>query len=1119
MANQSDAMAVQALTQLAMGEGEGPLAVRTPDQRLRVFISSTLQELAAERAVVRQAISQLHLIPVLFESGARPYPPRRLYRSYLAQSHVFIGVYWQRYGWVAPEMDISGLEDEYLLSEGMPRLIYIKTPSPEREPGLKELLGRVQRDDAASYKYFTTPDELGDLVANDLAVLLSERFEQSRPAPAAEAQVARPRGNLPLEATHFIGREEHLAAGQELFKEEYPRLVTLTGPGGVGKTRLALRVASSLRDRFPDGVWLVDLAALTDETLVAQLAAKVLDVREEEGRPLLESVVGHIDGQAMLLILDNCERLIGGVAPFAEAVLRTAPNARILATSREPLGIAGERVWQLPPLATPELATPMAPQELALYEAVALFVDRAQAIRPAFALTAENGATVARICTRLDGIPLAIELAAARTRVLPVEEIAARLDDCFRLLVGGRTAVARQQTLQALIDWSFDLLSEKERVLLRRLAIFTGGWTLEAAEQVASGDGLEPAEILDLLTLLIDKSLVALTGSESGRYRFLETIRQYAQQRLVESGEAERLARQLADYFLALVEGCYGKLWGREQGEWLARLNDEHDNLRAALQWLDRAPERREKLLRLAGSLWRFWDVRGYISEGRDWLARALAKNEDASDYLRANGLRGAGCLARQHGEFAAARALHEQSLALFERLGYPISKARELEALGELELVTGNYERASGLHQASLALRREAGDKEGIAASHRQLGIIARDRGHYQQAQELLEESLRLNRELDDRIAIAQGLNQLGLIAHARCEYLRAIALLEEALAMNRELRDPLGIANALHSLASVLKDQGDFRRSNAQLQECLALQKELGDRPGIARTLVTLSETTFLQGNYLKAAELAEGALARFKELGAKRGVMMAYGVQAYAAIYQGNYDAATAAAEAALAVATELDAPRAKAYAAKAFGLIAYAKGNAAEALTKLQESLEMFAQLNDHRNVAHNLVGLGRTAYRSGNHAAAERYLKVSLRLSRQMGIRWSLAYSLEIMGLLKRSADQSDEARELFRESLQLSAEQENLQGIANCLGALAGMAATAGEPICAVQLFAAADKVREAIGAVMGAEDRREYDRYLDDLSEQLDDAAFAEAWAAGYEMTTEAAIELALSD
>src|SRR6266568_230723 len=427
--------------------------IRTPEQRVRVFVSSTLDELAPERAAAREAITQLRLTPVLFESGARPYPPRELYRAYLGQSDIFIGLYWQRYGWVAPTMQVSGLEDEYQLAGTKPKLIYMKTPAPEREPRLQALLDRIRAEDIASYQKFATPEELRERIANDLALLLTERFTTS-----AETPVPARLAPLPVPRSRLIDREQELAQAQALLQREDVGLVTLTGPGGVGKTRLALQVAADLAPQFTDGVAFISLAALKDPTLVVPTVARALGVSQTGDDSLDEQLLEYLQPRDVLLVLDNAEQLVSA-APLAAQALELAPRLKLLVTSREPLRVRDEQIVPVPPLALPDPAHIPDLDHLVQIPAVALFVERAREARPDFALTSENAAPIVEICQRLDGLPLALELAAAVLSLLPPAALLARLERRLPLPSrGARDLPERQQTRPNTISWGMDFL-------------------------------------------------------------------------------------------------------------------------------------------------------------------------------------------------------------------------------------------------------------------------------------------------------------------------------------------------------------------------------------------------------------------------------------------------------------------------------------------------------------------------------------------------------------------------------------------------------------------------------------------------------------------------------------
>jgi len=643
--------------------------------------------------------------------------------------------------------------------------------------------------------------------------------------------------NLPVQTTSFVGRERETQEVQRLVRGT--PLLTLMGAGGCGKTRLSLQAAGELADTFPDGVWLVELAPVSDPGLVPLVVASALKVREEAGLSLTATLVEHLRHKDMLLVLDNCEHLVGAAATLADELLRTCPRVRILATSREALRIPGETTWEVPLLTVPpgvpalsQAADPL--QMLRQYEATRLFLDRASASSSTFQPSAGDAAAIAQICRRLDGIPLAIELAAPWVKALSVTQIAARLDDCFQLLTRGRrTDLPRQQTLRALIDWSYDLLDDEERALLRYLSIFAGGWSLDAAEAVCHlrVDELGPLDVLDLLYRLIEKSLVIASESRDGGtgYRLLETVRQYAREKLRNAGEEAPLAARHCEWFLDLAESASKQLPGPEPALWHARLDDNRENLRAALEGCPADELGAERSLRLIGALWRFWYERGHRSEWLGALERAMGR-EGVPDPVRIKALSGAGILAWAHGDYVNARRYHGECLEM----------------------------------------RRRLGDHRGVANSLNNLGLVASSSGDRRTAREHLAESLAVYRELNDEPAIAGALNNLGGVSIALGEFAEAREFLDESKVLWARLNDPSGTASVLLNLGEVAFREGDLAASQRLLQESLELRLGIGEPRALLHGLHSISTLAIAQGEAELAARLMGAQRAGREALG---------------------------------------------------------------------------------------------------------------------------------------------------------------------------------------------------------------------------------------------------------
>jgi predicted ATPase/DNA-binding SARP family transcriptional activator len=686
------------------------------------------------------------------------------------------------------------------------------------------------------------------------------------------------RDNLPSALTSFIGRERELAEIKRLLSREAQeasprtRLVTLTGAGGSGKTRLALQVAAEMRQDFPDGVWWVELASLMNPSLVAQAVAAAVGVKEEPGRSLLGTLTGSLKSKCTLLVLDNCEHVVQEAAQLVATLLRECPHLQVLTTSREALAITGEVSCPVPVLALPEERGLLPPLRiLQEYEAVKLFVERAAAVQPGFALTKENAPALVEVCWRVDGIPLAIELAATRVKHLSVEQIAARLDDRFKLLSSGsRTAMPRQQTLKATIDWGFNLLTEQEQTLLRRLSVLAGGFELEAAEAVCADARMASPEILDLLASLVDKSFVIREArSQAARYKMLQTIRQYAWDKLRDSGEIEVISHRHLEYFLTLAEQAESGIRGARGKESVTRLELELDNIRIALDWAWKAEP--ESGVRLAGALGWFWDVRGYWAEGRKVLHLALEHRADPLKKWRAKVLRWEAQLVWRHGNYGEAIRLGEESRALYQELGNKKGVATSLRILGLILLTRGDLAEARRYFQESLTLECELGDKRGMAATLHNLANVATSRGDYPEARRFHQESLLIKREIGDKRGIAGSLNGLGQIAIKQGEYAQACDIIQESLAIKQELGDRRGIAVSLLNLGTIAAGQGAYAEAHRFYQKNLTMMQELGDKLGIAECLETLADLARLQKEAERSSRLFGAAEALRERMGA--------------------------------------------------------------------------------------------------------------------------------------------------------------------------------------------------------------------------------------------------------
>lgn len=723
-------------------------------------------------------------------------------------------------------------------------------------------------------------DELGVEPSRETLAL----YEQIRKQEATGSSAAR-LTNLPRPLTSFVGREKEI---QELrqFLPHTATLLTLTGVGGSGKTRLAIQVAHQLLGDYRDGVWWVDFSSLRDESLVPQQVAKALGVHEQPNQELTLILVDFLRSKQLLLLLDNCEHLINACADLVETIMTQCPTVEVLATSREGLGIPGETVWSVPTLALPSAQG--LPQWLLQYEAIRLFVERAQNVNPRFALTEQNAPAVLRICRRLDGIPLALELAAARVNVLSVEQIAERLDDRFTLLTSGsRTALPRQQTLRGLIDWSYDLLSEAERLLFRRLAVFVRGCTLDAAEAVAGDDesalqaathrkvsvSLPRRAILETIAQLVSRSLVQVQQTNgSVRYQVMETIREYAHERLVASGEAKDLQARHAEFFVALAERLEPQLRTPQRPAALGQLDAEYDNFRAVLAWALEAPERADTGLRMAAGLVWYWYLRNYLAEGRDWGIRILSQFADpppSQAYARL--LLGAGAAAWLQGEYELGQTILSTAVDRAQAVGDAVVEAYAHTFMGLIQMSQGSVGTARSLHEQSVELFRASREPWGIALALTNLQLVASAQDDSDTARAAGEEAIALFRELQEPWGLGLALNNLGLIAMRAGDYGAASAHLQEALTIRREMRDKWLTAQSLGYLAIANSAQGQYRLAQELLKESLTLSREVGNKYGMAQVLEEFAYLAEAQGQLERATKLLSAAHGFAESIGA--------------------------------------------------------------------------------------------------------------------------------------------------------------------------------------------------------------------------------------------------------
>jgi predicted ATPase len=813
--------------------GRSPIEglIRTPDQRLRVFVSSTLAELADERRAVSSAISALRLTPVMFELGARPHPPRELYRAYLSQSDVFIGLYWQSYGRVAPEAEISGLEEEYELSENLPHLLYVKEPAPDREQRLSDLLSRMKQE--TSYRKFASSGELDRLVRDDLATLLSERFAESRGDPGSPGSRLEPvtgrARSLPAATTSLVGRDEAIDEVAGLIRLPDVRLVTLTGPGGVGKTRLAVAVGERLSDDFVSGTVFVSLADVTEPDLVLAAIGRAIRAILSGAASPLQAVIERLGDGSWLLILDNLEQASGAARDLGE-VLAECPSVEILATSRTVLQLRAEREYPVPPLTFPAARGGESVDGLTSSPAVALFVDRARAVRNDFALTEGNADAVVEICRRLEGLPLAIELAASRIRLLEPQALLRRLATSLDALETNAVDVPeRQRTLRATVEWSVGLLDDDERALLESMAVFVDGWTIEAAAAVA---GLDEDETLNLTDALARHSLISLDPMDDGpRARMLDTVHAFVAERLEARPDADEIARRHAGYYRSLVDRADRPLRGADHAEWLMRLELETGNLAAAIRWhLAHEPANLPHLFRV---LWLFWGLREHLREARSWIQQVESAADSLAPRARVELFWTAVATAVDVGNDEWALAAAQRLGPLYGEVEDPFLAAISQMVIGWTLPIEGDLEGAFRDVAGALEQLRAQDERYLMGVAAISSGNLGTALGRYEDALLYLSEA----RDLADRFnyswlgAVSRA--QLGTVEVLQGRLEEGARTLDEGLVLSLETNSIRITTQFLTGYSHLSLARGDADRAALLAGAAEGLRRRVGIRP----------------------------------------------------------------------------------------------------------------------------------------------------------------------------------------------------------------------------------------------------------------------------------------------
>lgn len=782
--------------------------------------------------------------------------------------------------------------------------------------------------------------------------------------------------SLPAYDSPIIGRQTEIDAALKLLRQTDPpvRLITFTGPGGIGKTRLALQIAAEWWHTTAGNLYFASLASISNPAMTTPAIARVLDIQDTGSQPITDSLRDFFRGKQALLLLDNFEQVVAA-APLLDDLVAASPHLKVLVTSRAPLHIASEYEFLVPPLTLPDVDHLPSSYMLSTYAAVSLFIQRAQAVDSEFRLTNGNAAAIAEICAHLDGLPLAIELAAARIKFIPPSAMRERLQSRLMLSIGGKDYIPRHQSLRSAIDWSYDLLTPGEKTLFARIAVFSGSCSAECVEPVCNALSDLPMSVLDGLAALANQNLLRVTTLHGKRrYEMMGTIREYALERLAERGEADVLRQRHAMHFLQMAELAETKLRGPEQQTWLDRLDVDLDNLRAALAWSLDSNETGMGL-RLASALSWFWFVHSRISEGREWLAKVLAMSSRAAARTRA--LNAAGFLALAHSDYDTAQAFLQESISISREHEDGAAVADALHGQGRIAANCSNYAEAIALYEESLAINQELGNEHSASDVLFSLGRVASDQADYIRARSLYEDSLKIRRELADKWGIAHALNGLAFITADLYDHTTSRELSTESLALYRELGDRSSAASMLFNLGYIASDQGDYDQAESLYREAQSIWLETGNRTHLGSLYRQWCYIATAQGQLERAQSLGEECLGLFRTLGTKRGISRALIALGAIARLEGRYADATAHLQEALAIGHELEDKHAIPMALKELGLVALNQADYAASEAQLKESLKLFTEAHEQRSIADCFEGLAKLAATAGQPLSAAR----------------------------------------------------------------------------------------------------------------------------------------------